>query len=102
MRMLIVAVLSVGLVATAAAQQGVQPGPAQSTVVEATPTLETENPPPAAELAPLPALELRSLAPVEASAAVKGEAGQDPFRRGSFWWYVAIVVVAGVILAVIT
>jgi hypothetical protein len=45
-------------------------------------------------------LEVRT---VEAKEIVQldAEAAVLPTRRGSFWWYVAVLVVAGVILAVV-
>lgn len=45
-------------------------------------------------------VELRTVEAREVTTA-GDEASALPVQRGSFWWYVAVVVVAGVILAVI-
>jgi hypothetical protein len=48
----------------------------------------------------VPAIAPR-LADEPRAAPEPGAIVADPFTRGSFWWYVGIIVVAGVILAVI-
>lgn len=48
----------------------------------------------------IPAVAPR-LADEQRAAPDAGEIVADPFTRGSFWWYVGIIVVAGVVLAVV-
>jgi hypothetical protein len=55
---------------------------------------------PTAERPPVPAMNLQEIQVEERSAAPDAEVAQVP-RRGSFWWLVGVIVVAGVILAVL-
>lgn len=44
---------------------------------------------------------LAGLPAAEYSQSAADEAAMDPFTTGTFWWYVGIIVVAGIILAVV-
>jgi hypothetical protein len=55
---------------------------------------------PTAERPPVPAMNLQEIQVEERPAAPDAEVAQVP-ARGSFWWLVGVIVVAGVILAVL-
>lgn len=61
---------------------------------------------PSTELAPAAAPEAQPIATAPARAESRSEAPRDDRRdqiaqRGSFWWLVGVIVVAGVLLAVL-
>ena len=82
-------IFALALPATLAAEEVTEPAATSPDRVEV-----TDAAPPAAALRLTP---VESRATRDASDAV--DAAQ--FQRGSFWWYVGIIVVAGVILAVV-
>lgn len=70
--------------------------PAEETVPDVTPSVvaPAEAPPPAQ-------LHLQEVALQESRAAADADAAAQLGPRGSFWWMVGVIVVAGIILAVV-
>jgi len=97
MRHIMVVVLMFAVTSVAAAQESAF-GAVENPTVSV-----TEMPAPAVVSA-APAVQevTMELRPVQAERSSSQEgAVMDPTRRGSFWWYVAVLVVAAVIVSVV-
>jgi hypothetical protein len=97
MRSLMMLVLMLVAVSAAQAQEAAFDAPATPAPAN------REAPAPTIVTAPATQETTMELRTVEARerASTDADAAALPTQRGSFWWYVAILVVAGVILAVV-
>lgn len=105
MRSLGTAVLALLIATAAQAQESQHPSfaqPAAPSVPVAASAPAPAEPSAEAPAAPeVPEIEPRLAEEERAAAPETDDAVAQPFTRGSFWWYVGIIVVAGVILAVV-
>lgn len=97
-RSVLTVVLSLAFVSIGSAQEAPLSDVADAgapQVVEAPAASVVSTPPPAAEV------KLEARAPEVRETRVADADAATPVSRGSFWWYVAVLVAAGVILALV-